>query len=57
MLRNYLAWDFFWINLWSRDFFEFSFLAPFDNPCHLKSGAPPYVTLFMFQIYPDDDCV
>ena len=56
MLRN-LAWDFFWINLWSRDFFEFSFLAPFDNPCHLKSGAPPYVTLFMFQIYPDDDCV
>ena len=40
---------FFGINLWSRDFFKFWFLAPFDNPCHLKSEVPPYVTLFMFQ--------
>ena len=35
-----LAWDFLGDKFWSSDFFGFWFLAPFDHPCHLKSGVP-----------------
>ena len=33
--------DFFGVNIWSRDFFGFCFLPPYDHPRHLKSGVPP----------------
>ena len=37
------AWDFFEVNFWSsRDVFGFWFLLPFDHPCNLKSGVPPW---------------
>ena len=36
---------FFGVEFWSRDFFGFWFLPPFDRPCHLKSWIPPWVVL------------
>ena len=30
------------VKFWSRDFFGFWFLPPFNHPCHLKSGVPPW---------------
>ena len=32
--------DFLGVKFWSRDFFVFWFLPPFNHPCHLKSGVP-----------------
>ena len=33
----------FWgVKFWARDFFWFLYLPPFDHPCHLKSGVPPW---------------
>ena len=29
----------FWVTFWSREFFGFWFLPPFDHPCGLKSGV------------------
>ena len=51
-MEEYLASIFFWWRALSRDFlgalletlgifFGFNFWFPFDNPPHLKSGAPP----------------
>ena len=51
-MEEYLASIFFWWRDLSRDFlgalletlaifFGFNFWFPFDNPPHLKSGAPP----------------
>ena len=58
MLRTFTlknsAWDFFdvdffvqgfvwWVSVGSRrDFWGFLFLPPFDHPCRLKSGVPPW---------------
>ena len=38
-LRN-SAWDFWGVTFWTRDFFGFSFLPPFDHTSHLKSKVP-----------------
>ena len=35
------AWDFLGVNSWSRSFFGFLFLPPFDHFRHLKSIPPP----------------
>ena len=35
------AWEFLRVKFRSNAFFGFWFLAPFDHPCHLKSGISP----------------
>ena len=37
-----LGWDFLGVKFLSREFFGFWSLPPFDHPCHLKSGVPPW---------------
>ena len=47
-----MAWEFFGVNFWSRDFFRFcwngkgffrvGFLPPFEHPPHLKSRVSPW---------------
>ena len=34
-----------------RDFFGLKLLPPFDDPCHLKSGVPPWGYNYMFCVY------
>ena len=40
-LKIFMArkFDFLGVKFWSRNFFKFWFLPPFNHPCHLKSGV------------------
>ena len=49
ILRN-SGWNFWGCKVWSRDFFGFWFLAPFDQPCHLKSRVPPWVPTLLASL-------
>ena len=49
-LRN-SAWDFLGVNFWTRDFWGFSFLPPFDHTSHLKSTVPLLGTHSLHKVF------